>query len=160
MNPLYGSTLHSPPLEQYKMLEHATFEKSQVLAPRTRDYFAAASVREALGAEHAPAAGDRIGSSNLEGSSTGACSTEGLQAVASETVAVAGSRLRKFEVTDARLSRASMRSIQLAPEPACSKIDRCRRTSAMLAIVAAHGRGCSSSARLSDRPVGKECGGQ
>ena len=96
----------------------------------------------------------------MEGSSTSACATESLQAVASETVAVAGSGLRKFEVTDARLSRASMRSIQLAPEPACSKIDRFRRASAMLAIVAAHGRGCSSSARLSDRPVGKECGGQ
>ena len=74
--------------------------------PRTRHYFSAASVREALGAEHAPAAGDRIGSSNLEGSSTGACSTEDFQTAASETVAVAGSGLRKFEVTDARLSRA------------------------------------------------------
>ena len=133
---------------------------TSTLAPRTRDYFAAASVREALGAEHAPAAGDRIGSSNLEGSSTGACSTEVLQTVASETVAVAGSGLRKFEVTDARLSRASMRSIWLAPEPACSRAGRHRRASAMLAIVAAHGRGCSSSARLSDRPVGKECSGQ
>jgi len=80
--------------------------------------------------------------------------------VASETVAVAGYGLRKFEVTDARLSRASMRSIQLAPEPTCSRAGRRRRASAMLAIGAAHGRGCSSSARLSDRPVGKECGGQ
>ena len=88
------------------MLEHAKFEKSQVLAPAFCGFFAAASVREALGAEHAPAAGDRVWSSNLEGSSTGAWATEGLQAVASETVAVAGSGLRKFEVPDARLSRA------------------------------------------------------
>ena len=90
----------------------------------------------------------------------GAWATEGLRAVASETVAVAGSGLRKFEVPDARLARASMRSIQLALEPACSRAGRFRRASAMLAIVAAHGRGCSSYARRSDRPVGKECTGQ
>ena len=135
------------------MLTSTTTPDSALFCP-------AASVREALGAEHASAAGDRVGSCNLEGSSTSACATESLQTVASETVAVAGSGLRKFEVPDARLSRASMRSIQLALEPACSRAGRFRRVSAMLAIGAAHGRGCSSSARRSDRPVGKECTGQ
>ena len=57
MNPLYGSTLHSPPLEQYKMLEHTTIKKSEVLAPRFCGFFAAPSVREALGAERTEAAG-------------------------------------------------------------------------------------------------------
>ena len=96
----------------------------------------------------------------MEGSSTSACATESLQAVASETVAVAGSGLRKFEVTDARLSRASMRSIQLAPEPASSKVDRGRRVSAMLAIGAAHGRGSSTCDRRGDRAVSQECKSQ
>ena len=58
--------------------------------------------------------------------------TEVLQTVASETVAVAGYGLRKFEVTDARLSRASMRSIWLAPEAS--------RPAAELAAAAARAR--------------------
>ena len=56
MNPLYGSTLHMPPLEQYKMLEHTKIEKSEVLAPAFCGFFAAPSVREALGAERTEAA--------------------------------------------------------------------------------------------------------
>ena len=96
----------------------------------------------------------------MEGSSTGACSTEDLRAVASETVSDAGSGLRKFEVADARLSRAFMRSIWLAPEPACSRAGRRRRASAMPVIVAAHGRGSSTCDRRGDRAVSQECKSQ
>ena len=64
MNPLYGSTLHSPPLEQYKMLEHTKNKKSQVLTPRFCSFFAAPSVREALGAERTEAAGGGLRGSN------------------------------------------------------------------------------------------------
>ena len=38
-------------IEQYKMLEHAKIEKSEVLAPAFCGFFAAPSVWEALGAE-------------------------------------------------------------------------------------------------------------
>ena len=53
-----------------------------------------------------------------------------------------------------------MRSIQLAPEPASSKVDRGRRVSAMLAIGAAHGRGSSTCDRRGDRAVSQECKSQ
>ena len=53
-----------PPLEQYKMLEHAKIEKSEVLAPAFCGFFAAPSVREALGAERTEAAGGGLRGSN------------------------------------------------------------------------------------------------
>ena len=64
MNPLYGSTLHMPPLEQYKMLDHTKIEKSEELAPVFCGFFAAPSVREALGAERTEAAGGGLRGSN------------------------------------------------------------------------------------------------
>ena len=65
MNPLYGSTLHSPPLEQYKMLEHAKIKKSEATStPVFCGFFAAPSVREALGAERTEAAGGGLRGSN------------------------------------------------------------------------------------------------
>jgi hypothetical protein len=50
----------------YKMLEFAKIEKSEVLllAPAFCGFFAAPSVREALGAEHTEAAGGGLRGSN------------------------------------------------------------------------------------------------
>ena len=53
-----------PPLEQYKMLDHTKIEKSEVLAPAFCGFFAAPSVREALGAERTEAAGGGLRGSN------------------------------------------------------------------------------------------------
>ena len=64
MSPIYHSTRQSIQLSVYKMLEHTQIEKSQVLAPRFCDFFAAPSVREALGAERTEAAGGGLRSSN------------------------------------------------------------------------------------------------
>ena len=66
MSPIYHSTRQSIQLSVYKMqnLEHTKIEKSQVLAPRFCDFFAAPSVREALGAERTEAAGGGLRSSN------------------------------------------------------------------------------------------------
>ena len=64
MSPIYHNTRQSIPLSAYKMLEHEKIKKSQVLAPRFCDYFAAPSVREALGAESTEAAGGGLRGSN------------------------------------------------------------------------------------------------
>ena len=64
MSPIYHSTRQSIQLSVYKMLEHTKIKKSQVLAPRFCDFFAAPSVREALGAERTEAAGGGLRGSN------------------------------------------------------------------------------------------------
>ena len=64
MSPIYHSTRQSIQLSVCKMLEHTKIEKSQVLAPRFCDFFAAPSVREALGAERTEAAGGGLRGSN------------------------------------------------------------------------------------------------
>ena len=53
-----------PPLEQYKMLDHTKIKKSEVLAPAFCGFFAAPSVRDALGAERTEAAGGGLRGSN------------------------------------------------------------------------------------------------